>query len=503
MTRYKDNSSLKLKTVKTVTGETEYRKNCRKIKDKYYVQDEQCFLIGKTWYAFNSKLITFDYEKGVHVLIKDTPLVYGAVGFKRDGQPEYGYFTENKYNNILVSIPSVGSIKCFNEETLIKGGYVENLSDGLWLYKKGLTATQAEHLNQIAGRKVYRDKGYNIEDNAEEFKQKVESFDKYPTKISGTAMRYARLLGETSFGCENETSMGYIPDYIQNRTGLIICRDGSIDNAEYVTVPMRGAKGLVNLKNIAVELAKRCATDLKCSFHIHFGTLPDDRLFIVALYALAIRIQDEIFTMFPGYKTDWQKFKKKDYCQKVRKLGIGLLKESNKEEYAQYVDDAYYRIHKFLNDGNEPDDQFNRQNHRHVRTAKWERAGRYYWLNFMNMFFSDRKTMEFRLHHATVNGQKMVNWLFICNAILKYAQKYPRKILSSATPISLYEIMDYYGEHFKTKEGKFLSDYLKQYIEDRKNYFTGQRKKGNLVCVEEANEDKTYIFEYEGVRELF
>lgn len=504
MIRYKDDPKLKFKTIKTVTGETEYRRNCRKIKDKYYIENEQCFLIGKVWYAYTSKLITFDYEKGVHVIIKDTPLVYGVVGFKKEGEPEFGYFTENKYNNIVVNIAGYGSVKCFNEDTLVKGGYVENLSDAIWHYRKALSASMLSKLTNIHSKKVYRDKGYNIEDNAAEFKEKIESYDKYPVKISSNAMRYGKLLGKITYGCEVETAMGYVPDHIQNRTGLIICRDGSIDNAEYVTVPMKGAKGLMNLKYMAEELSKRTTIDIKCSYHIHFGTLPDDRLFLVALWALAIRIQDEIFTMFPGYKTNWEKFKKKDYCQKVRKLGVGILqKDFDKEEYEAYINDGYYRIHKFLNDGNEPDDRFNRNNHQHVRTAKWERAGRYYWLNFMNMFFSDRKTMEFRLHQATTNGRKMIAWLFICNAILKYAEKYPRQILSSGEPIALDTVMDYYQEHFKNKEGEFMSRYLKAYIANRKSYFLGQRKKGNLECREELLEDKEFMFEFEGMTNLF
>lgn len=499
MIRYKENPKLKLQTIKTVTGETEYRKNCRKIKDKYYVENEQCFRIDGKWYAYTSKLITFDYERGVHVLIKDTPLVYGVVGFKKDGVPEFGYFTENKYTNILVNITSYGAVKCFSEDTLVKGGYVENLSDGLWLNKRDLSPNAIAKLTQIHGKKVYRDKGYNIEDNADEFKEKVASFAAYPIKITAAAMRMGRLLGNTTFGCEIETAMGYIPDHIQHRTGTIICRDGSIDNAEYVTVPMSGAKGLVNLKNLSEELSKRTTVDIKCSFHIHFGTLPTDRLFIVSLYALAMRIQDEIFSMFPGYKTDWKNFKKKDYCQKVRKLGIGALKpDYDKDEYEAYVNDAYYRIHKFLNDGHEPDDRFNRNNHQHIRTAKWERAGRYYWLNFMNMFFSDRKTMEFRLHHATTNGQKMINWLFICNAILKYAEKHPREILSNGEPITLDRIVNYYADHFKTKEANGLSIYLKAYIADRKAYFLKDRKNGDLESKKETADDKTFTYPYNG-----
>jgi hypothetical protein len=504
MVRYKNDPSLKYKTVKTITGETEYRRNCRKIKDKYYVQGEQCFLVGDTWYAYTSKLITFDYEKGVYVLIKDTPLVYGVAEFKEDGSPIMGYFTENRYNNILVNIQGIGSVRCLNQQVLEKGGYIENISDGVWHRRKGLSPAEVSNFSKITSRKVYREKGYNIEDNAEEFRNKILAYKESPIKIPARAVRLAKMLGNTTVGMEVETALGYVPDHIQNRHGIVICRDGSIDNAEYVTVPMHGAKCLCNIKYFAEELSKRTIPDIKCSFHIHLGTVPDDRLFIVALWALAIKIQDELYTMFPGFKTYWEKFKKKDYNQKVRKLGIATLKTTfTNQEYHAYIDDAYYRIHKFLNDGHEPDDRFNRNNHQHVRSQKWERAGRYYWINFMNMFFSERKTIEFRLHQATTNGQKMVNWLFICNAILKYAEKNARKILSSADKISLNEVLDYYKDNFKTKEADFLSRYLKAYVEDRKQYFANDNARGDYESRKELVGDKTYSFGFEDVTWLF
>ena len=490
--------------MKTVSGNTEYRRNCRKIKDKYYVSGEECFLIGDTWYANTSKLITYDYEKEIYVLIKDTPLVYGVVGFKEDGVHEMGYFTENKYNNILVNIHGYGSIWCFNQATLEKGGFVENLSDGLWYYKKNHSASALAGFKKITSKKVYRDKGYNIEDNKQEFDQKIKSFAASPFEIPTKAHRMAKYLGNTTFGMEIETALGYLPEHIQSRHGVVICRDGSIDNAEFVTVPMQGARGLANIKHLSTELCKRTIPDIKCSFHIHLGTLPDHRLFIVALWALSIKIQDELYTMFPGFKTHWEKFKKKDYNQKTRKLGFTTLKPSfTKDQYLAYIDDAYYRISKFLNEGNEPDDRFNRQNHQHVRTAKWERAQRYYWINFMNMFFSERKTIEFRLHQATTNGQKMTNWLFICNAIVKYAQQNPRKILSSPDTISLNEVMDYYKDTFKSEEAGFLSDYMKAYIADRKAYFANDIAKGDYESKKELQTDKDYVFEYKGVLWLF
>lgn len=504
MERYSENKNLKLKTVKSINGVTEYRKNCRKIKDKYYIIGEDCIKIGEKWYTKGSKLITYDYEKQIFVIVKDTPLVYGITELKSDGTPVFGYFTENKYNNVSIAVVNYGTVKAFSDKFLKTGNYVENISDGVWHYKGAMSQATLLKISQITHKRTYTNKGYNIEDNAEEFKEKIKSFDEYPLKINGSAARFGKLLGDISFGCEIETSTGYMPDHLQHRTGTVICRDGSIDNGEYVTIPLRGAKGLTNLKELAGYLSERTTSDIKCSFHIHLGTLPTNRLFIVALYALSIRIQDEVFKMFPYYKTEWKGIKKQNYNQKVRRLGTGILKDKvTKEEYKQYVDEAYYRIATFLNDGNPPDDRFNRVTNNHQQVAKWNRKERYYWINFMNMFFSPRRTVEFRLHQGTLNGQKMINWLFICNAIVKYAELNAREIVTSGDAIAFNDILNIYKDHYKTKESIFLSDYLKGYVAERKAYFLKDYKAGDVVSQKEQDTDKSYVFEFEGVKNLF
>lgn len=505
MVRFKENPDLKLKRVKTVSGQIEYKRNCISIADVWYVKGEDCVQIGEKWYAKNSKQIAFDHEKEEWVLIKGNPLVYGVVGFKQsDNTPIFGYFTENKYNNLTVNIPNYGVVKTFGEKVLAENGFIEELSTGTWMDRRNLTDRDLKRMNVIEGRKVHTNKGYNIEDNTQEFAEKIDSFEKYPIKISAAALRFGKLLGATTYGAEIETSMGHLPDNIQHRTGVVICRDGSIKNAEFVTVPMSGARGLLNLKYLSQELCKRTKTDYECSLHFHLGNLPKDRLFIVALYALAIRIQNEVFTMFPRYKTDWKDVKRQDYNQKLRKLGTGLLKPGmKKEEYQQYIDEAYYRIFTWLNDGVPPDDNFNRVNNHHQQNQKWNRKQRYFWINFMNMFFSKRRTIEFRLHHNTLNGQKMINWLFICNAICQYAAQNADEILSSATPIELNTVLDYYANTFKSSHAKFLSEYLKAYVKDRKEYFQKDWKNGDLISKKETEEDKTYEFKFEGVGWLF
>jgi hypothetical protein len=126
-----------------------------------------------------------------------------------------------------------------------------------------------------------------------------------------------------------------------------------------------------------------------------------------------------------------------------------------------------------------------------------------FWLNFMNMFFSERRTMEFRLHHCTLNGQKMVNWLFMCNAIVRYAAKNADEILSSSEPISFEKILDYYGDNFKGDHAKFLSEYLKAYFRDRRDYFAKDKANEDYISQREMDDDKTYVFRYEGISWLF
>jgi hypothetical protein len=504
MVRFKDNPGLTQRTVKTVRGITEYRRNCRYIGGKYYVKGEDCFEINKRWYKFDSKLIAFDHEKEEYVLKNDHPLVYGVTGFKTDGTAIFGYFTENKYNNLTVTIPEYGQVKTFSEKLLTRHDFAEDLSSGSWMCRRNLSAKDLDRMSRIESRRVHTNKGYNIEDNSDEFKQKIDAFKNFPMKISAAAARFGKLLGGTTFGMEVETSRGHLPDHIQNRTGVVICRDGSIDNAEFVTVPMEGARGLLNLKYLSQELCKRTMTDIRCSLHFHLGNLPKDRLFIVALYALGIRIQDELYTMFPGYKTNWKNIKKQDYNQKLRLLGTKTMNHKmKKEEYTQYIDEAYYRIATWLNDDVPPDNNFNRVTNQHHQSQKWNRKRRYFWLNLMNMFFSPRRTVEFRLHHCTLNGQKMVNWLFICNAICQYAIKNADAILTSNTPITLDNILDYYGQSFKGDHAQFLSSYLKAYVADRKAYFARDIANGDLISQREMDDDKTYVFTYEGVSWLF
>lgn len=501
MTLYKENPNLGIKVVETINGEKEYRRNCKSIKGAYYRMNDQCFKVEDMWYRVESGFILKDCENNEWVLKKGSNLIEGIVAMSGN-DPIMGHFSPNKYNNLRVYGKSKkGDLMAINEAALADR-YLEDVGNGVWYPRTKLNSDGIRAMKVIRNERNYNNKGYNIEDNRDEFREKIDLFAKRDVINSKGARHLGNLIGDITFGAELELSEGFIPDHLQYRHGIVMCRDGSIAGGEAVTVPMSGAKGITTLDNISKDLKDRARVDIHCSYHLHIGTIPKDRAFLCALYVLGYKIQDEIFKMFPYYKTNPAGIKRKNYCQKLGKLGIHSLKNKSKEGYKEFVDYAYTRIFTFLSDGTPPDEFHNRKQLQHPIARKWDRPSRYYWLNLQNMLFSERFTAEFRIHHATLNSQKMINWLLMCNAIIKYAEHNQEKIFTTAGKISLLEVLDYYKTSFPGKEGNFISEYLKAYYQDRVNYFQKDFEQGDYLSSREADQDKDFSFTYDGITSL-
>ncbi len=505
--RYEENPNIKAKVVETVNGIKEYRTNCKFIKGAYYIKGVDCFEIENTWYRKTSGFISFDNETQEWFISKDRRhgRKEGIVGFTEEGTPIQGFFSSNPYNNCVAYINGGIPKWVINSDILLENGYIEDLSTGEWWLRREVGDNSFKKMTTIRKTKNYTNKGYNIEDNVDEFKEKIQLFENYNTPLSKDVRKFARLLGDVTFGIECETYQGNIPDRIQNRLGLVCCRDGSIGGLEAVSVPMKGAKGLQNVSNIGVALSKYCDSDVNCSYHIHIGNLNLSRAELVAMYMLCYNIQDDIFKMFPYYKTDPSGIKHKNYNKKLKKLGIYKLKDTSKEGFNVYVDEVYEKIFTFLSEGMPPCQDNNRKLHEHPVKNKWDRVNsRYFWVNFQNVLFSSRETTEFRVHQNTLNPIKMVNWLFMCVAIVRYGQANIKSIILGENNATMDDILDYYKNSFKRNgHAELLSGYLKAYYRERCDYFTKAYALGDKIGLNDLKIDKHYTFRYNNTTNLF
>lgn len=98
----------------------------------------------------------------------------------------------------------------------------------------------------------------------------------------------------------------------------------------------------------------------------------------------------------------------------------------------------------------------------------------------------------------------MINWLFICNAILRYAEKNMLEIFKNPSKISIIDVLNYYKDNFKRNSiAEFLSEYLIAYYKDKCAIFAKDYAKGDVLSMHDINEDKNYTFSYKGIVNLF
>ena len=378
MVYYKDNKSLsQLKTVTTVKGDTEYRRNTKFIKEKYYTINRDCFQFNDKWYTVDGGNIVYDYEKGVYILKnRQFDLIKGIVMLENN-KLGLGCFSHNPYNNVSTNSSLFGRVVAINSEILEKDGWFEDMGSNVWYFSKELTSSGIASRKKIRNEKSFTDRGYNIEDNQADYITKTALYNNYPIHISPKAKEMSKYLGDLTFGIEVELHRGNIGDELKNRYGIVVCRDGSLNGgAELVSIPLQGAKGLQTISDLGNSLRDRSDINLDCSFHIHFGNIGTDKLSIIALYRLARNLQGELFSMFPYYKTDPSGLKQKNYTKKLLKLNINSLKDNSKEAYELYLLDSWTKLFNFYSEGLMTPEQFDKISRRHPIERKWERKSR-------------------------------------------------------------------------------------------------------------------------------
>lgn len=495
MILYNQNPNLNLSVVVTISGKKEYRKNCRLVGGNYYAIGVDIFKIENKWFKKDSPELILDHEKGTYHL-NNHGMISGVVAYDKVRGLINGCYTPNKYKNITLW-DGLRSRNCICEDILAGSPYSEDIAQGIW--------TSAKKNKTIVNLLNHNDKGYNIEDN--HYDKLLKTYEEKPYKLNLAHAKIANLLRDTTFGIELESCAGNLPQHLLNRTGTAICKDGSLKDErgmyppEYVTVPLKGAKGISNAIELCEYLSPRNMMDIKCSYHLHLGGFTTSRLFLVSLHSLCYKIQGDIFKMFPSYKLHNEGFKEKNYCKVLPKV---IIQYTKKKDYAEYINSSYTELYKYLSDNGDrrvsPCRECNRTNKVHYGREKWNKVARYHWLNMINSIFSNRNTLEFRLHTPTFNSTKVINWLLICNAICKYAEKYPMACITNEK-VTFEDVLNFYRDNNTSSEySAFVSRYLIAYVKQRNKVFAEDKKKGDLLSTHEFESDKNYTFELEGRR---
>ena len=240
----------------------------------------------------------------------------------------------------------------------------------------------------------------------------IENFDTFKGRqiIEDSSTQYflSKYFNYT-FGLEFETSIGYVPEDICYRDGLIPLRDGSITAPEYSTVILKGNEGISLLHQQIKTLKEYTNFNKECALHVHLGDYPLNAEKIFNLYRVCRYLEAELCSILPKFTFDSGQYKAngKDYCKKLPRYS------SFEKMYEGLVG------RKFLGSFTQahPNDK--------ERKRKWNIPTRYYWCNFINaLCYQVNKTIEFRFLRPTYNFKKILLWLYIFNAILKYSEEY-------------------------------------------------------------------------------
>lgn len=279
-----------------------------------------------------------------------------------------------------------------------------------------------------------------------------------------------------TFGVELECATGALPKHLESKYSIMCEKDGSVFSdsnnktsdtkygPEYITDVLKGDSGMYMLKELMIDLQKRCTINNTAGVHVHIGNMSINKYFTVALYIICYKIQNEIFNMLPISRRN------NEYCRLLPNLNFNLNNIEDELDFDIRISNYYQALfHKI--GGTFPCKGLNSR-HQHPRGSK---AGydhkhlRYCWANFLPLIFNTRnninaKTIEFRPHSASLNYEKIKNWVLICMSIIKYAEDNSHNYEVLNNPISLNDVI---FNAFK----KDQYERLMLYIDKRKDKF--------------------------------
>jgi len=482
------------KKVITIKGEEVPISQCRKFNKLYYklgninIQNSgDCYLINGKCYREETGLVVYNHSINQYVNL-DNSLIKGVIDII-ENKLIIGYFTNNLKYSIIID-ENNNKYYLFNPEIFKDNKeYREQLSTGNFYHISKLPSYKFNTV--LVPSKDYKyslpyDSKGIIENNLKNYNEN------YNPEISKNIKNYAPLLENLSFGLEFETTKGFVPNRILNKYGLIPLRDGSISGIEYVTVPMEGEKGLQCTVDILKVLKERTEyDDNTCSLHLHLGNIPRTKEFILAFFKVGMKIQDEMFQMFPLYKKYNYHIKNKNYSAPLPTFEI--LSQLDPVIDSRNIDENFGILYKYLSMGQDFKSVSNDLNNVLSHPAdpngnqKWNIRPRYLLYNIIPLIFGNKQTIEFRIHTPTYDVNKILPFIFMNSLIVNFIIRHQERILKGKSFLNnydLYSILSDQIDRYDIVNRNQFRDLIYDYIQIRKNSCERQILKGNILGIE-------------------
>lgn len=449
------------------------------------VQNENRFIkLNGHLYPFGSSSIAYcDYQK--KYVIDRGQMVRGVIDVNKAGIFHFGRFEYMPMRHVCFRDSARdGELKfCINKDILIQAGYTPSRTEDAY-YRRHNAYTKGESMTFSTLRTTHHADSHNIN-----FRHVLEDWPKNKAKLIApkteeerkTLIAATRLLGRHKFGIEYETSHGSILSSTAGCLGMVPLIDGSLNSGQYefASIPLDGARGLLAVKAQCEALSENCYVDHSCALHVHMSAIAKNVDFLVPMYLLAHRMQEELFQFVPFYKQDEVGIvgKRKNYSGRspsipeLEELGLKHAEEHSSQKKEEIRRAMYDIIYKHVSAGQENGRETNRKNKAVCWSEKWHCPTRYVAINFVPYFFGENGTVEFRVHEPSLNKTKVINWVLLCSLMMTYAEE-NRDSIVNHEKISFKIIFKYFLSKYATvPEVQELLKYLHSYVKFRKKLF--------------------------------
>lgn len=494
-----DNSNIKNKNksksmVVDYYGNPAQRKECRLIGDTYYKKgDTNVENSGQIYYIEDFKKsngelgawiknvdgaeskIAYSITSGKYMLKENL-----TKAFNGDTR-EFCYieYVDNldKYDMCLISSSTYPVI---NTDTM----YFDR-SRGVWMRSKVNNRPFERTIRKNSSYyRNFSSDNYNIAD-ADSSRALIKQY--YKPTISKFA-NYVSQYTSTTFGIELENTWGRLSETMLFKLGVVPLKDGSVDGIEYASIIHTGKTAIQSILDMKDIGYMTCNKFNSTHFHMYAGDNTPKQL--VALYQLYYQVQQEVWNIIPPFKKSFHFAVAKngqDHCMNLPDLGIlDYYNDSENTNKTKTIQKLYDDIFTIFHDGQAPCSQYNPDTKKHFKgkVRKWNYTGRYYNLNFWNVFFGSG-TVEFRAVHGTFNWYKVMFYYLICNGIFEFAKNKADYILAEHK-IDLEEIL-------KNVYNEELADIILDFILERKRIYRKNRMQ-QVDCNNNEFDDENYKF---------